>query len=182
MSKTIKFENRTTKTLKTNQGVIYPGGEWKMFTPLAEKLVKTEHPFLNEIIKTGAYVLWTHRELVIAAYNSYMLIHIYEEYVELICISTEEEFRRQGSGSNCMKLLIKVADLTNTTIKIGVELMNTDATFCFPAHPIIVMGRKKKKRMTLKALKKWFEKFGFEKDNSPKVASGYAMIRKTIKK
>lgn len=136
--------------------------------------VKTiDNAFLQGLVNLGAIVIADRTGFSVMAFNSYVFFLINEESVVLECISTPVDERGKGSGTKFLKVICEVAKATCTNITLRACDVTINS-FMMPPFAI-AHGAKKKGKIPVKDLPKWYEKFGFEKVKSPGKQKGVFM-------
>lgn len=139
---------------------LYPAAEWE-FHWLFNKATSIDHPFLNEFVKIKAHVCIVMGEWVIIGYDSLAMVHVYKDFINLECIATPSEFRKQGSGTKLMKALVAVSDETGIPIRLRACLVTGHGWNGIPNHPVIQKAIDRKNKIPVRDLPKWCHKFGF---------------------
>lgn len=121
---------------------------------------KIDHPFLQKIVDAEAILVLLQGEFTVIADSSILLLFVYEDSVEIECISTYEEERKKGSATRVMQALCSFADDTDTVITLRTANV-TGHGWLIPNHLAVAHGMMKKNKMPVRMLKKWYERFGF---------------------
>lgn len=145
---------------------IFPKGEWKTSGSVLAFMYgayeSVEHPFLQKLIDIGAHVTRFQGEIVVFAYESMMMLHVYKDFINLECITTPADLRMQGSGTKTMKALVHVSKETGIPIRLRAGLVSGPGpAWMIPAHIVVVHGAKKKNKIPISKLKAWYQSFGF---------------------
>jgi hypothetical protein len=152
---------------------LYPKFEYKPFSMFGE-IQSVEHPFLQEIINMKAGLCFLGKEFTVYACDLVgVLLFIYEDSIEIECISTVSEKRRTGQASEVMRALTHISDKTGIPITLRTANV-TGNGYMMMQHPVIMLGMKKTNKVPTAKLKTFYEKFGFKV--TEKVKSGYRMI------
>lgn len=142
---------------------IHISGEFA-FHPLFDSMAThTSNEFLNACIAYKALVGVMHNEWTIIGCSSIALVFIYKDFINLECIATPPEFRREGSANKMMKMIVRAADDSQTPIRLrACNVTGRGPSWMLPEHPAIIKGALKKGKLPVKHLVKWYEKFGFK--------------------
>lgn len=121
---------------------------------------KIDHPFLQAIVDANAVLILQQGEFTVIAECSILLLFVYDDSVEIECISTFEEERRKGSATKVMTALCAFADATDTVLTLRTANV-TGHGWLLPNHLAVAHGMAKKNKMPVRMLKNWYERFGF---------------------
>lgn len=141
---------------------IFPDGEqiggfmWNTFKTI-------DHPFLQKLIDYNAMVTYFQGEVTVLGKDSMVLLHVNKDFVNIECISTPVEHRKQGSASYLMKAMIQAADETGTELRLrACNVTGHGPGWMIPDHIVVGHGAKKKGKIPTAKLKQWYEKLGFK--------------------
>jgi len=140
---------------------LYPECEWED-SFLFSQAIKSEHPFLQKLIDYKGLLTNMMGEWVYLAYKSMVMLHVYDGFVNIECISTPHDMRGQGSGKLTMQALVQAAKETGTELRLRACNV-TGNGWNMAQHPVIANGMKTKGKIPTAKLQAWYEKFGFEK-------------------
>lgn len=140
---------------------LFPDAEWEdgMMVSSAKNI---KHPFLQAIVDCKAIVTIIQGEWTVLGAKSLILLHVYKNFINIECISTPEEFRGKGSASKCMRMLVAVSNKTNIPLRLRASNVTGHGWNGLPQHVVIAAGMRKKGKIPVRDLPKWYEKFGFE--------------------
>ena len=125
-----------------------------------------DNSYLQAWVDAGAYVMYSgNQDYWIATNHVQLLFRIQEDSMLLECISTFVDSRKQGHGSEIMKMVTQFADETDTNISLQAANV-TGNGYNIMQHPVIDAGRPRKNKIPVAALPKWYLKFGFTKSPS----------------
>ena len=138
------------------------------------QIKKVEHPFLQQLVDMNAAVIFMGNEFTVYGCDLVgVLLFIYDDSVELECISTDPAKRKNGQATEMMKALIEVSNRTNIPITLRTANV-TGNGWQMMQHPVVALGMNKKNKIPTAKLKGFYEKFGFKVIE--KVKAGYRMI------
>ncbi len=143
---------------------LYPEREWGEGNMLFNSVKTIKQPFLQKLIDMGAILTNWMGEWTLFANHSYVMFHVYEDFINLECISTLVEERGKGSATSVMKAIIAAAKETNTEIRLRACNVTGGRSFMRgPLHIAISEGTKMKGKIPTAKLSAWYKKFGFVK-------------------
>lgn len=125
-------------------------------------IVEIDNAFLQKWVDAGAIVAITDGDFWILTNLGQILFKIHDESMHLECISVADVDRRQGNGSELMKLVTKFSDESGIPVSLKVANV-TGNGYEMMQHPVISLGMTKKNKIPVAALPKWYEKFEFKK-------------------
>jgi ribosomal protein S18 acetylase RimI-like enzyme len=128
-------------------------------------ITEIDNAYLQAWADAGAYVMLSGGDYWIMTNHVQLLFKIQEDSMHLECISTYVDDRKQGHGSEMMKIAAEIADETNTILSLQVANV-TGNGYNMGQHPVIGSGMNKKDKIPVGSLPKWYEKFGFTKSPS----------------
>lgn len=156
---------------------LYPNFKTKGLSIMGE-LESVEHPFLQEIINMKAALCFLGGEFTVYACNLVgVLLFVYEDSIEIECISTDVKSRNQGQASEVMRALTSISNKTGIPITLRTANV-TGNGYQMMQHPVIMLGMQKKGKIPPAQLKKFYEKFGFKV--TEKVKLGYRMLYQPV--
>jgi ribosomal protein S18 acetylase RimI-like enzyme len=125
-----------------------------------------ENAFIQAWIDAGAWVIYSGKEdYWVMTNHTHLLFKIHEEAMHLECISTCKDDRKQGHGSEMMKLTVQCSEESGIPVTLQVANV-TGNGYMMMQHSVIGMGMPKKDKIPVGSLPKWYEKFGFTKSPS----------------
>lgn len=161
----------------TSKTKLYPKFECKSFSMMGE-IQTVDHPFLQEILNMKAALCFLGKEFTVYALNLVgVLLFVYDDSIEIECISTDVKSRNQGQASEVMRALTSISDKTGIPITLRTANV-TGNGYQMMQHPVIMLGMQKKGKIPPAQLKKFYEKFGFKV--TEKVKNGYRMIYQPV--
>lgn len=142
---------------------LYPTREWGEGNMLYTPVKSIEHLFLQKLIDFGAILTNVQGEWTIFANKSLIMLHVYDGFINLECISTPVEDRGQGSATNVMKAFVAAAKETNTEVRLRACNVTGGNWMGGMDHIVVNHGKQKKGKIPTGSLPKWYAKFGFVK-------------------
>ena len=124
-------------------------------------IVEIDNTYLQVWADAGALVMSTGGSFWIMTNYGQLWFKIQEDSMHLECIAVLADDRRQGNGSKLMKLVTEFSD--ETGIKVSLEVSDVSNNTTMSSHPVVGIGQKKKNKIPVASLPKWYQKFGFTK-------------------
>jgi ribosomal protein S18 acetylase RimI-like enzyme len=124
-------------------------------------IVEIDNPYLQAWADAGAYVMSTGGDFWLMTGIGQLWFKIQEDSMRLECIAVHTDDRRQGNGSELMRLVTEFSD--ETGIKVSLEVSDVSNSTTMSPHPVVGIGQKKKNKIPVASLPKWYQKFGFTK-------------------
>lgn len=152
--------NSTEWACRSKHERLYPEADWS-FHPISNKATNIAHPFLNKFAEINGHVCVMMGEWVIIGYSSLAMVHIYKDFVNIECIATPQEFRREGSATKLMEAFIAVSDETGIPLRLRACNVTGHDWNGIAQHPVIAKAMQKKNKLPVRELPKWYQKFGF---------------------
>ena len=138
-------------------------------------IVKIENEFLQGLIDIGG-LLFLEGDFTLMGFDTMVLFRVLDnKVINLECISTNPDKRKQGSGTKLMNAIVKVAKETNTQINL-LACNVTGGLFNTMPHMVIGQAMIKTNKIPVKKLKAWYMKFGFEPICYDKRTNGWVMV------
>jgi hypothetical protein len=113
-----EFENEKRRS----DGTIIPAGFWT-YTAFGKVLSRSLHPFLQGFLGKGCIINMPWDELTLHMEHSMLWVKVFDNYIDLAYISTNEDRRFIGSGKRALQSLIKIADNTNSELRLTTDVV-----------------------------------------------------------
>lgn len=124
-------------------------------------ITKIDNPYLQAWADAGALVMSTAGDFWLMTSIGQLWFKIQEDSMHLECIAVQSEDRKSGKGTHLMELVTKFSD--ETGIKVSLEVSDVSNSTNMSPHPVVAIGQKKKNKIPVASLPRWYQKFGFTK-------------------
>jgi GNAT superfamily N-acetyltransferase len=141
---------------------IYPQCEWSPNFMFLQATSST-HPYLQKLIDYKGILADYMGEITYMALNCYVMLHVYEGFVNIECISTPVEERNKGYATKVMEALVQAAKETGTELRLRATNVTGGGWMIRVPHIVIATGIPKKGKIPTAKLPNWYKKFGFVK-------------------
>ena len=140
-----------------------PDFETEVKGGMFNSIVKIDNPYLQAWADAGAFVMYNgDNDFWVMTGMGQLWLKIQEDRMHLECIAVQSEDRRQGNGSNLMKLVTEFSDETGIDISLEVSNVSSGSMMMSPHH-VVAIGQVKKNKIPVGSLPVWYQKFGFTK-------------------
>lgn len=142
---------------------LFPKYKMVALNPIVDQCTEVDHPFLQLLIDIKAVVTIMQGDWLVLAYESLILLHVYDGFINLECIATPVEYRGKGSAKKTMEALVAISDETGIPIRLRACNVTGHGWNMLPQNVVVAAGMKKPGKIPVAQLPAFYEKFGFEK-------------------